>query len=752
MPTDRDDVTLRIRIPARATASGRMFGRARSQSTSPLTPNATARASSPATLDLDALVSRASNCLADASSSTTGTDDDDGARFAGINEARRLIETIRARSRDATMPTSKREAATAALGMLEEMANDAVERAARGRFRSVVETPETPTTPASGGLDLFSGLTLADAPSVSTSSPSELFALDADAPTPTPDSSWRREKPKRIGYGRRDEGDEETRAMTPMASSSSLMPSPSPIAPTMVEAEPPSPPPPIFDEAALVASATTETFEFERVAPSSSASDDAVALTPVVGGGGVDDDDRVEFERLMRACDVRFKPAKLAFESAEARREAALLKRRRLAAECARLIGAMNDLKRDQERAIGEDDYEAAGRLQESIEGAKETLEATETRLRDVEHDFVAAVEEAIRAKKTWIDAHRESVSDVTSFCESKKTRRDDARSIRERAARDAAAQKEARREALERAKAEADAEATASADGAETLRREKEALEAPIRALTDEVAALRASLEAKERELEEKEAERRRLADAEDDSRRRVEEARASVEAAESELRRFDDDDDAMNEESSRRTPDASEDAAQRVIDEAELATTRFAESLERHQSELETRERLFDDLSTFIERETSAREEMCEASSALERAREEKVSAEAAGKRLSELESRLRTLEASKADAVSRKRFSDAQEAATEIKTVLEQIDAARASTQTDVIVALDAAIALASRRLADARAAAAKARLARLRAESSTDTADAIALVRLLHGDVLEDLADDDDDDAS
>ena len=84
--------------------------------------------------------------------------------------------------------------------------------------------------------------------------------------------------------------------------------------------------------------------------------------------------------------------------------------------------------------------------------------------------------------------------------------------------------------------------------------------------------------------------------------------------------------------------------------------------------------------------------------------------------------------------------------KDAATEIKTVLEQIDAARASTQTDVLVALDDAIAIASRRLDDARAAAAKSRLARLRAESSSDTTDAIALVRLLHGDVLEDLDDD------
>ena len=564
-------------------------------------------------------------------------------------------------------------------------------------------------------------------PTASPTSPSELFALAADASTPTPDSSWRREKP-RIGYGRRAEEENIETRMTRMTT---------PIAPTMVETEAPPPPPPIFEEANLV-DETSEAFEFVAPTP---ASEDAVALTPAVGGV----DDHAELERTLHACDVRCKPAKLAFESAEARREAALLKRKSLATECARLIGAMNDFKGDQERAIGEDDYEAAGRLQESIEGAKETLEATETRLRDVEDDFVRAVEEAIRAKVKLIDAHREGVSDVTSFCEAKKKLRDDARSIRDRAARDAKAQKEARKEALERAKADADAERKVSAEGAETLSREKEALEEPIRALMDEVADLRASLEAKETELAEKEAERRRLVDAEEDSRRRVAEAQKSVEATERELKSFDDAVDDDDDESHRK-PDASEDSAQRVIDEAEAASARFAESLERHQSDLETRERLLDDLSTFIERETSAREAMRDASSVLDRAREEKASAEAAGKRLSELESRLQTLEASKADAVSHKRFSDAQDAATEIKTVLEQIDAARASTQTDVLVALDDAIALASRRLDDARAAAAKSRLARLRAESSADTTDAIALVRLLHGDVLEDLDDD------
>mgnify|MGYP001401303803 CR=1 FL=1 len=67
------------------------------------------------------------------------------------------------------------------------------------------------------------------------------------------------------------------------------------------------------------------------------------------------------------------------------------------------------------------------------------------------------------------------------------------------------------------------DAERKASAEGAETLSREKEALEEPIRALMDEGAALRASLEAKETELADKEAERRRLVDDEEDSRRRV-------------------------------------------------------------------------------------------------------------------------------------------------------------------------------------------------------------------------------------
>ena len=714
-----------------------MFGRSRSRSTSPLTPNATARERdsrpSPRTLDVDSLASRAAELLADASAPATGGLEEDGERFARINEARRLIESIRAKGRNES-DASRRERAAAAVGMLEELANDAAERAASGRFRRVVETESE-----SSGLDLFSGLTLVDAPmgtpmgSVSVSargptasptSPSELFALDADASTPTPDSSWRREKP-RIGYGRRAEEENiETRMTTP-------------IAPTMVETEAPPPPPPIFEEANLV-DETSEAFEFVAPTP---ASEDAVALTPTVGGV----DDRAELERTLHACDVRCKPAKLAFESAEARREAALLKRRSLATECARLIGAMNDFKGDQERAIGEDDYEAAGRLQESIEGAKETLEATETRLRDVEDDFVRAVEEAIRAKVKLVDAHREGVSDVTSFYEAKKKLRDDARSIRDRAARDAKAQKEARKEALERAKADADAERKASAEGAETLSREKEALEEPIRALMDEVAALRASLEAKETELAEKEAERRRLVDDEEDSRRRVAEAQKSVEATERELKSFDDAVDDDDDESHRK-PDASEDSAQRVIDEAEAASARFAESLERHQSDLETRERLLDDLSTFIERETSAREAMRDASSVLDRAREEKASAEAAGKRLSELESRLQTLEASKADAVSHKRFSDAQDAATEIKTVLEQIDAARASTQTDVLVALDDAIALASRRLDDARAAAAKSRLARLRAESSADTTDAIALLRLLHGDVLEDLDDD------
>ena len=717
-----------------------MFGRSRSRSTSPLTPNATARERdsrpSPRTLDVDSLASRAAELLADASAPATGGLEEDGERFARINEARRLIESIRAKGRDES-DASRRERAAAAVGMLEELANDAAERAASGRFRRVVETESE-----SSGLELFSGLTLVDAtmgspmgsvsvsargPTASPTSPSELFALAADASTPTPDSSWRREKP-RIGYGRRAEEENIETRMTRMTT---------PIAPTMMETEAPPPPPPIFEEANLV-DETSEAFEFVAPTP---ASEDAVALTPAVGGV----DDHAELERTLHACDVRCKPAKLAFESAEARREAALLKRKSLATECARLIGAMNDFKGDQERAIGEDDYEAAGRLQESIEGAKETLEATETRLRDVEDDFVRAVEEAIRAKVKLIDAHREGVSDVTSFCEAKKKLRDDARSIRDRAARDAKAQKEARKEALERAKADADAERKASAEGAETLSREKEALEEPIRALMDEVAALRASLEAKETELAEKEAERRRLVDAEEDSRRRVAEAQKSVEATERELKSFDDavDDD---DDESHRTPDASEDTAQRVIDEAEAASARFAESLERHQSDLETRERLLDDLSTFIERETSAREAMRDASSVLDRAREEKASAEAAGKRLSELESRLQTLEASKADAVSHKRFSDAQDAATEIKTVLEQIDAARASTQTDVLVALDDAIALASRRLADARAAAAKSRLARLRAESSADTTDAIALVRLLHGDVLEDLDDD------
>ena len=69
-----------------------------------------------------------------------------------------MIESIRAKGRDES-DASRRERAAAAVGMLEELANDAAERAASGRFRRVVETESE-----SSGLDLFSGLTLVDAP------------------------------------------------------------------------------------------------------------------------------------------------------------------------------------------------------------------------------------------------------------------------------------------------------------------------------------------------------------------------------------------------------------------------------------------------------------------------------------------------------------------------------------------------------------------------------------------------------------
>ena len=114
-----------------------MFGRSRSRSTSPLTPNATARERdsrpSPRTLDVDSLASRAAELLADASAPATGGLEEDGERFARINEARRLIESIRAKGRNES-DASRRERAAAAVGMLEELANDAAERAASGRF------------------------------------------------------------------------------------------------------------------------------------------------------------------------------------------------------------------------------------------------------------------------------------------------------------------------------------------------------------------------------------------------------------------------------------------------------------------------------------------------------------------------------------------------------------------------------------------------------------------------------------------
>ena len=136
-----------------------------------------------------------------------------------------------------------------------------------------------------------------------------------------------------------------------------------------------------------------------------------------------------------------------------------------------------------------------------------------------------------------------------------------------------------------------------------------------------------------------------------------------------------------------------------------------------------------------------------MRDASSVLDRAREEKASAGSAGCVSPSSNRDCKRSEASKADAVSHKRFVDAQDAATEIKTVLEQIDAARAShrpTSSSLSTTPSPCQRLAA--LGGGPRRRRESRRARLRAESSADTTDAIALVRLLHGDVLEDLDDD------
>lgn len=685
------------------------------------------------------------NCLADAIAE--GRNDETGS-FAKINEARRMIERVREMARSGGTDA---EEAREALDGLEELANEAVERVSDGMFASALATPgsdgRTNTEDVgSPGLDLFSGLTLnptptstvAEAtneapPSVSSESISPHVLFGRDEYAATPDSSWRPEKP-RVGYGRRDASAESLFGPLEVSDASLEV---SKISRALeVEAANPAP---VFDEFNDVSDGA---FEFAVATP------EEPFPTPSVG---VDDEDgAMELRELLKSCDVRFKPAKLALDSAEARRVAATSRRKHSAEECAKLLETIKDFKREQDDAIARDDFERAEQLEATIIGARESYTVMEDKLFTAESECTSCAEEAAKALKTWLEASATSVADVSSFCESKRQQLAEKISARDQQAQIAAKSRESRRSALEVSVAEAEKTINELTSAADAVGRIKADLSPPIEAMKAEIESMRSMLAAKELELASIENEFSAREAEEEDLRRRIDEARRTDEAARGELEQHDENDTTTEFCAS----DASEAVLEKLTTEGHAAMARLREEISRNEGALSATELLLQSTASFIERESVARERMLQAARDLECAKDARSKADAQGEREFVLEARLAELERAKMTAVSEKRFRDAQTASEEIKRLQSEQEICRRASGTADIHHLDARISDATASLQLARTEFVRARLLRLRAEQQTSEdarAAALGAIELLRFSSPVDGVDFDDEDA-
>ena len=709
--------------------------------------SATTRATNARHLTAAELVACASNCLADAIAE--GRNDETGS-FAKINEARRMIERVREIARSGGADA---EEAREALDGLEELANDAVNIVSDGMFVNALATPmgggrTNATVTASPGLDLFSGLTLNATPtstvtvaaneappSVSPESISPHVLFGGDEHVATPDSSWRPDKP-RIGYGRRDASASAEGLFGSLAvSETGLEMSPISRAVEMEEVSPA----PVFDE---VIDVSDGAFEFAVATPAES--------FPTPSAGVDAEDGFTELQELLKSCDIRFKPAKLAYDSAEARRLAATSRRKHSAEECAKLLETITNFKCEQDDAIAQDDFERAERLEATIIGARESYTMMEVKLFAAESECTSFAEEAAKALKTWIEASAVSVADVSSFCESKRRELAEKNSVRDQKFQIAAASREARRNALEASVAEAENTITELTSAAVAMGRVKADLLPPIEAMKAEIESMRSALAAKESELAALENEVSRTEAEEEDLCRRIEEAKRTDEAARRELEQYDETNGIIES----RVPDASEVTLEKVTIEAEAAMALLREEMSRNEGVLSSTERSLQRMGLFIERELVARERMTQAARDLEHAKDARSKAEAHGEREFALEARLAELERAKATAVSEKRFRDAQTASEEIKRLQSEQETCRGALDSIDTQHLDDRISDATGLLQLARTEFVRARLERLRAEqeaSEDARAAALGAIELLRLSSPIDGIDFDDEDA-
>ena len=720
-----------------------MFTRARralgadeslSSASSVLTPNVTARSPSatPSTPSTPhGLYAKASSALREA---MDGRNNDDGMRYAMINDARRTVQKLSEvldGGFDAHgLGEDEKDAWLLQVECLREAVEDATANVA-GELPSPVPSPVVrEASPDSSGM--FEGLALAPSGTSTDTSDLDLFSgLNIVATPPTPskaqvevpqpisphvlfeanDSEHSNSTPQqaqvRIGYGR-DEMEHATEPTTAVPDFTEFGDTPEftfaqvSRSASVGDLEDV----PVFDE---TSSALVGEFEF------------ALASSPLPTASM----DGNELRGLLQTAELRNKAPELAHRSCEARIEACVKKRSVVGNSAMALVAQINELKSRQEKAVSEDDYEAAATLEDQISGIVDTYADTERKLLALENEFTSTIEESIKALENLVNAGKVSVEELTIFRRGKDELLQ-ARNAQKNQAKQAANHA---KEKLQDAKSSADETIRQINDEIGEVKVRRGALAEPMSTLRAEIEDLRAQLEEKQGAYEAFTVQIQSL-DAEEQSLiSKAESAKTTAESAEAEIAKF-------------LAVENVDDSEPVGYDEAESAMASIRDGLCTKEQILASTSNALEAMRAFIERESSAIAQEATARLELVTAENRIKTKSRSQKLIASLRLHITELEATKTTAASEKRFKDAADASTEIKCLTQQIEDAEKDIDdrgddNDGIDALRAA-------LLDAQRATSRARIARLEEESrvyptSTDAVRvAIDLTRIKHRD--------------
>jgi len=580
-----------------------------------------------------------------------------------------------------------------------------------GMFEGLALAPSGTSTDTSD-LDLFSGLNIVATPPTPSKaqvevpqpiSPHVLFeANDSEHSNSTPQQAQ-----VRIGYGR-DEMEHATEPTTAVPDFTEFGDTPEftfaqvSRSASVGDLEDV----PVFDE---TSSALVGEFEF------------ALASSPLPTASM----DGNELRGLLQTAELRNKAPELAHRSCEARIEACVKKRSVVGNSAMALVAQINELKSRQEKAVSEDDYEAAATLEDQISGIVDTYADTERKLLALENEFTSTIEESIKALENLVNAGKVSVEELTIFRRGKDELLQ-ARNAQKNQAKQAANHA---KEKLQDAKSSADETIRQINDEIGEVKVRRGALAEPMSTLRAEIEDLRAQLEEKQGAYEAFTVQIQSL-DAEEQSLiSKAESAKTTAESAEAEIAKF-------------LAVENVDDSEPVGYDEAESAMASIRDGLCTKEQILASTSNALEAMRAFIERESSAIAQEATARLELVTAENRIKTKSRSQKLIASLRLHITELEATKTTAASEKRFKDAADASTEIKCLTQQIEDAEKDiddrgNDNDGIDALRAA-------LLDAQRATSRARIARLEEESrvyptSTDAVRvAIDLTRIKHRD--------------